>query len=391
MAFGVYIHIPYCLQICAYCDFTKYRIGEIMPPAQYVELLKREIRSRSKDVPGPRELSTVYFGGGTPSLLEPSLILSILEELGKAGFRRRPDAEFTIEIDPGTVDRARLDSYLALGVNRFSVGAQSFNDRLLELVGRKHSGAQTVELLSILKSMGVNYSFDLLFALPTQTLEEVRLDVATALSFAPSHVSAYCLTVPESHPMSRGRAPEEEQVAMFDVIESTLATGGLDRYEISNFAKPGFESKHNRLYWTDHAYLGLGTSAHSYFPSSLAKDPREKWGRRFWNAPSLALYEKQLDEGVPETQIERLELHQALTDFCHTSLRLKFGLSENALRLKFGEQVAKSVLKRLEGLIERGLIAKPAQDRFSLSREGRLVANVVFEELTFLSGEFSLG
>jgi oxygen-independent coproporphyrinogen-3 oxidase len=304
----------------------------------------------------------------------------------------------TLEIDPATCDQARLEGYLALGANRFSVGAQTFNERLLKVAGRKHSSHDTVELLQLLKRNKVNYSFDLLFGLPTQTLEELRADVATALAFDPSHLSAYCLTVPEAHPMSKSRAPDEEQVDMFNVIESELAKAGVLRYEISNFAKPGFESKHNLLYWTDQPYWGLGTSAHSYFPPRFSKnvDAVGDSGLRFWNAPSLPAYEKEVRRArsqewsfvrdIPEAHREILERHQALTDFCHTSLRLKRGLEENALRLRFGASVA-SIVTSILGDLSKGTWIQTTQNGWAMTAEGRVMANAVFEKLTFLADD----
>lgn len=384
MAFGIYVHIPYCLQICSYCDFTKYELGKSLAPELYVELLKKEIRTRSVDVP-KNTVDTIYFGGGTPSLLEPGLILTILEELAKAGFVRSPDAEITIEIDPATCDQSKLDSYLEMGINRFSVGAQSFNDRLLKLTGRKHSSSDTVEILSMLKRNKVNYSFDLLFALPTQSLSELKADVATALAFDPSHLSAYYLTVPEGHRLSVGRAPEEDQVEMFHLIESVLNEAGIARYEISNFARPGFESRHNLLYWTDQPYWGIGLSSHSYLPNS------GPWGTRFWNARAMKKYEQQVASSprfseLPEDQVEALKKNQALTDYCHTSLRLLNGLDENALRLKFGSATADVVCKRLFEL-EKAKLIRSTNHGWALDEKGLLIANSVFETLTFLSDE----
>ena len=411
MTLGVYIHIPYCKQICPYCDFTKYEMGKIMPPENYVSLLAEEIRLKGPQMLAgatERTLSTIYFGGGTPSLLEPRLILSIIEELANAGFKTSRESrgpaphegptEFTVEIDPGTADQAKLDSYLEMGVNRFSVGAQTFNDRLLKVAGRKHSAQDTVNLLTLLKSAKVNYSFDLLFALPTQTLEELRADLATALAFEPSHLSAYCLTVPESHPMAKNRAPEDEQTEMFDLVESVLAQRGIARYEISNFAKPGFESKHNLRYWTDLPYWGLGTSSHSYLPLGYAPDvdARSPWGTRFWNGTTIKSYEKEITESkgkswnlldqTPEPQLEILEKHQALTDFSHTSLRLLRGLDANALRLKFGEATAQLVTGRLNEMESTGLVEK-IEHGWTMTSRGRLIANTVFEKLTFLRDE----
>lgn len=403
MAFGIYVHIPHCLQICPYCDFTKYESGKIMPPERYVELLGDELLLRAGDVP-KNEVSTIYFGGGTPSLFDPPLILTVLDLLAKAGFRKAKDAEITLEINPATIDQGKLEAYGALGVNRFSVGAQTFNDRLLKVAGRKHSSRDTIETLSLLKRNRVNYSFDLLFALPTQSLEEVRADVATALAFDPTHLSAYCLTVHDDHPMAVGRAPEEVQIEMFHVIESTLAKTGIMRYEISNFARPGGESRHNMLYWTDQPYWGIGVSAHSYFPPGFASDPHpslSRWGTRFWNPPALNLYEKQIrtslssaatgaryPHDLPERQREELKMNQALTDFCHTSLRLVRGLDENALRLKFGESVRSRVAFNMDALQRSGHVIK-TRVGWSLSERGRLAANMVFEKLTFLENEFA--
>lgn len=400
MKFGVYVHIPYCLQICPYCDFTRYPYDKIIPPEKYVELLALEIRARASDIPA-KELDTLYFGGGTPSLFEPRLILSIINELEKAGFRIKEGAEITIEIDPATVDQSRLDEYKRIGINRYSVGAQTFNSRLLKIAGRKHTAEDTVELLTLLKKNRVNYSFDLLFALPTQTLEELRADVITALSFEPSHLSAYCLTVPEGHSMSVGRASDEEQVLMFDLIESELRKHGIFRYEISNFARAGSESQHNMLYWTDQAYWGLGTGAHSYFPPrfSVSVDAVTPWGIRFWNTRALRTYEREMRaweqtakwrfvENLPENQREFLEKHQALTDFCHTSLRVVRGLDMNALRLKFGASIESLVTRLLQELEAEQLVDR-TQIGWSLTAKGRVLANVVFGKLTFLKEDLT--
>jgi len=391
MAFGVYIHIPYCLQICRYCDFTKYRIDKIMSPARYADILRREIRGRARDVPF-KEIDTVYFGGGTPSLFEPSLILSVLDELANAGFRIRHGAEMTIEIDPTTVDEAKLEAYLKMGLNRFSVGAQTFHAHLLRLAGRKHAPADTVEMLKMLRKNSLNYSFDLLFGLPTQTLEQARADVLQALDFDPPHVSAYNLTVPESHPMARGRAPDEEQVGMIQLIDEELSRAGVLRYEISNFARPGFESRHNLLYWTDQAYWGLGVAAHSYFPQV------GRCGMRFWNSPSLNLYENEINGFVPPAngfcfgrdlpagQREGLAVHQALTDFCHISLRLESGMKANALRLKFGNGIAAKIQPVIDQLLTDGLLRTTAEG-WTLTAKGREISNLVYEKLTFLAGD----
>ena len=398
MAFGIYVHIPYCLQLCPYCDFTKYEWGKTLAPDNYVELVLKEIRSRASGLPSNLALDTMYFGGGTPSLLDPSHILAILRELANQGLRsslgRTP--EITIEIDPATCDQARLEAYLDMGINRFSIGAQTFNERLLKIAGRKHTKKETIELLDLMRRNDVNYSFDLLFALPTQTLAELREDLDQALQFDPSHLSAYCLTVPEGHKLSLGRAPEDEQVEMFDEIENRLAANGIARYEISNFAKPGRESQHNMLYWTDQPYWGIGLSSHSYLPASFTTSSEAPWGVRFWNTRAMKKYadELALDNGrpwsflnsLPSDQVESLKKNQALTDFLHTGLRPLVGFEANALRLKFGDPSADAVEQRLLELAADNLVRRDG-GRWKTTREGRLLANLVFEKLTFLEGE----
>ncbi len=386
MALAVYVHIPYCLQRCRYCDFATFEWSEILPPERYVPQVLDEIRRRRGFWP-QTEIRTLYFGGGTPSLIAPELIVAIKTELENSGFRFLPDAELTLEINPATLDEAKLNTYMEAGFNRFSVGAQTFNDRLLKVCGRKHEARDTHETLRLLGQYALNYSFDLLFALPSQSLAELDEDLAIVSEYAPPHLSAYCLTVPEGHPMSRGRAPEEEQVAMFDRIEARLRMVGLAKYEISNFARPGLESRHNSIYWSDESYWGLGLSSHSY---SREEGP---FGLRFWNPKNLAQYEKQSALGgesfqtlLPPDQWERLEMHEAMTDFGHMHLRTMSGLPEDAAQGKFPKPAVASLTARLKELQKRGWV-KLDNGRWRLSREGQLISNKVFEELTFLASD----
>ncbi|MBX3041693.1 MAG: radical SAM family heme chaperone HemW, partial [Bdellovibrionaceae bacterium] len=354
MSFGVYLHIPYCLQRCTYCDFATYERSKIMPSVQYVDLVLQEI-DRRKNFFGPRALDTLYFGGGTPSLLPHQEIVSLIKGLEKQGYPVKPDAEVTIEINPATIDHDKLSAYIDAGINRFSVGAQTFDDRLLKMVHREHNAKQTLETLDLLLRRNLNFSFDILFALPSQTLDGVKRDLDIAIERGSKHVSPYCLTVPTGHPLSKGRAPEEEQVEMFEAIREILMSKGFLPYEISNFALPGFESRHNLLYWTDEEYWGLGLSAHSY-----RKEPG--WGTRFWNKNAIGDYRSQisssadrhgypLERALDEDQYESLEAHQSLTDYCHTSLRLMRGLSLAGLQNKFPEKAAESAKNRLEKLV----------------------------------------
>jgi len=377
VALSIYIHIPYCLQRCRYCDFTTFQHSEILPAENYVRQVHAEIENR-QHLWNDRNVHTIYFGGGTPSLLSSELIISILDRLANAGFHWKRDSEITIEINPATMDEKKLDAYLKAGINRFSVGAQSFDDSLLMTCGRKHSAQDTRDTLRILKARNLNYSFDLLFALPNQSLSQLRADLEEVCQFQPPHLSAYCLTVPEGHPMSRGRAPEEEQVAMFELIENQLSGIGLEKYEISNFARPGFESRHNLVYWNDHNYWGLGVSAHSY------KQDAGAHGERFWNTKDIKKYgDQSILPEIPEDQRERLRQHEAMTDFCHMFLRTKAGFSWAAVRNKFSLAAATLIENEARKLISEGLL-EVDDGRVRLTSRGELISNQVFERLTFL-------
>jgi oxygen-independent coproporphyrinogen-3 oxidase len=389
MAFGVYVHIPYCIQRCTYCDFATYEQSKILPPDQYVQVLFQEIRQKHQYYT-PRKLDTLYFGGGTPSLIPAPLIVSIIKELEKFGYTTGPETEVTIEINPATVSEDKLKMYLDNGINRFSVGAQTFDNRLLKMVHREHNAKQTLETLDLLRRYNLNFSFDILFALPSQTLEGLQNDVHIAMEQGASHISPYCLTVPDTHPLAKGRPIEDDQVLMFEHIEQELTKRGFEQYEISNFALPGKESKHNLLYWTDEEYWGLGLSSHSY-------SRKTDWGTRYWNLSSIGEYTKQIqaDEGkefqaphthLPEGQFEVLEKNQALTDFCHTSLRLMRGLRVQELQSKFPEAVSSRVLGLLSDIQRKGWIAEK-NGSWSLTREGLVLSNRVFQDLTFLAGE----
>jgi oxygen-independent coproporphyrinogen-3 oxidase len=380
MALSVYVHIPYCLQRCRYCDFTTFEQSEILPPAKYLDQIRAEIRSRNS-LWDDREIKTLYFGGGTPSLVDPEFIVSVYRELSNAGFRFQDGHEGTIEINPATLNRDKLITYRRAGINRFSVGAQTFDNQLLDRCGRKHTAEDTRETLRLIRGQNLNYSFDLLFALPGQTLAGLRADLEEVASFDPPHLSAYCLTVPEGHVMSTGRPPEGEQVEMFDLIEKSLAAIGTLKYEISNFAKPGFESRHNMSYWNDSAYWGIGLSSHSY-------DPRG-FGSRFWNSKSLKAYAEQMHlADVPADQREILKPHESLTDFCHMHLRVLSGLSEDALRQKYGSQVWLQVRPRLERMLSFGWLDFTT-GHWRLTSAGQLISNKVFEELTFSAEELN--
>lgn len=383
--FGLYIHIPYCLQRCSYCDFATFVYDQIMPPERYVQFLIQELRQRRSLIPD-RPLTSIYFGGGTPSLLPPSLILSVLDEVGKLGARQGPATEITLEINPATLNTSQLEELIDGGVNRFSVGAQTFNDALLKGAGRKHSSNDTRRTLDLLRKKNVNYTFDLLFALPHQTVDHLKEDLKIIADFAPPHLSAYCLTVPQGHPMSYHRIDDDGQVEMFALIEESLSQQNLRRYEISNFAKPGFESQHNLLYWKDGEYVGLGLSAHSYVKSV------SPWGARFWNPSSIEGYEQHIAEFSPDSDsaplaphekkkfIEYLTAEQSRFDYSHTALRLEEGLVYKNLIDKFGTLDNSALIEKLDTLTQQELLQNNGSC-WRLTARGRLLSNTVFAEL----------
>jgi len=348
----------------------------------YLQLLETEIAARHSLVP-KQIASSVYFGGGTPSLMPVAAIEQILRSLRAVGFTIPDDAEITIEINPGTISRQRIEEYLACGINRFSVGVQTFFDNHLDAMGREHTAKQSLADIELLRSMKVNFSLDLLFGLPKQTEQEFQTDLKFFSDSGAQHISAYNLTVPKNHPMEKGRPTDQTQAHMFERIQESLAGSGIFRYELSNYSRPGFESRHNLLYWTDGDYWGIGVSAHSFL-----KSEEEPLGRRFWNSPSATLYEKQVHGPLPNQQIEILKRHEALTDFCHTQLRKIVGLDLTLLRAKFGLEAEQLVRNRAKDpRMAKYLFA--TKHGFAMTPLGFQLANQCFLQFTFLENELS--
>lgn len=386
MAFGIYVHIPYCIQRCTYCDFATYEQSSILPPSEYIEFLLKEIRVYAHLLRS-NIVNTIYFGGGTPSLIEPMLLKKVIDEIKNQGFVLDSDIEITIEINPATIHPEKIKAYVEMGVNRFSVGAQTFKDSHLKFIGREHDSNDTIETLKLLTDHKLNYSFDILFALPRQTMEELELDLTKVEEFNPNHVSPYCLTVAQSNPLAKNRMNDDGQSEMFERIRKKLLSLGYIQYEISNFAKPNFESRHNTIYWADQPYWGIGLSAHSYSQFST-------WGERFWNMSSIQKYIKWVDElslspqpnilgSRPSDTFEVLKKHQSLTDFCHTSMRMLKGLNIFQLQAKFGDGCLEQVEKSMQKLKSKGWVDFN-NNSWQLTENGIFISNQVFAELTFL-------
>lgn len=377
----LYVHLPFCLQKCKYCGFSTTAWKNQEQGRQYINLLKKELVSRGKSLKN-RSIQSIYFGGGTPSLLHPSLFKHFISYIQNY-FSIENFIEITMEVNPGTLSSQKINQYLEAGVNRFSIGVQTFSNPLLRLCGREHTSAETRETLKLMSLQKLNFSCDLLFALPRQSLKSVQTDLDEILSYSPQHLSAYCLTLPPHHLLQNRRPSDLCQIKMFQWIEEKMLKHHYIQYEISNFAKKGFESKHNKAYWTDQEFWGLGISSHSYLKSS-------PYGVRFWNPKNQALYQEQIQKTtedapfslLPEKQVEFLTYSQALSDYCHTSLRTSKGIQKYFLQKKFGAGSLKKIQNTLIDFEKRGLVIQsPAE--WKLNFQGRMLSNQVFSALIF--------
>lgn len=375
MKFGIYIHIPFCLQLCPYCDFSTISNDE-SEHEDYVNLILKEIKNRSHLIPY-KDINTIYFGGGTPSLLSPRLISQILKQLAAYDFNILPDCEITLEINPGTVNQNKLNELLSIGVNRFSLGSQTFNDELLNTIGRKHNVKETLDCLELFAINNLNFSTDLLFALPNQSLEQLNIDINTLLQFKPKHISPYYLTLPQSHRLNHNRPSEELELEMFNLIEEKLSHFQYERYEISNYSLPNFKSMHNWNAWRGNSYWGIGMSSHSYLSN-------DHFGLRFWNPVAKTKWISQLDQiadsidkVLTPNQLENLSELESLSDFCHTSLRTHKGIIWSELNSKYSNNSIYLVKSALSQAREEALIDED-DEGFKLSKKGKLLSNRAF-------------
>ena len=327
-----------------------------------------------------RRIRSIFFGGGTPSTFQPSSIGLLLERTA-ALFNVDPHCEITLEANPGTVDVANFFGYRAAGVNRISVGVQSFNSRLLKFLGRAHSAEEAEKALTIVKDAAFdNFSLDLIYANPGQTLRDLEEDLDTALSFKSPHLSAYNLTIEEGTPFHHeyrcGKFKllhEEEEIAMAELIEQRLSDAGLERYEISNYARPGFYSRHNVNYWQSGDYLGIGAGAHSY--QSVYSDGI--YGQRWWNEKTPARYMKIIKEtGQAVTDAEQSNLTRAAGEYMFSGLRLTAGVSLKAFAARFGKSMLE-LYPAISSWVSEGLMEIQGE-HLRLSRRGLLVANSIF-------------
>ncbi len=367
---GIYVHIPFCQKKCFYCDF--YSLENHSQRGAFIDAIIKEIRLFSESH-ARYEADTIFFGGGTPSLLTPAELERILKPLHDA-FDVGSDAEFTMECNPGTIDTTFLSDYLALGANRLSFGVQSFFEDELRFLERIHTGAEAVKAVELARALGYeNVNVDLIYALPGQTHERLLANLHRSVSLGTDHISAYSLIVEPGTPLfaavSKGEiapAPESIEASMYDAVMEFMEAHGYSHYEISNYAKPGFECRHNLKYWNAEEYAGFGPSAHSYIA-----------GQRWWNVSSLAGYITELESGsTPVSAKETLTRTQMLDEFVLLHLRQGI-LDMGGLRERFGIALNSEFIY---DMIESGY-CEISGGRLHLTRKGFRVSDGIAETL----------
>jgi oxygen-independent coproporphyrinogen-3 oxidase len=364
---SLYVHIPWCIRKCPYCDFNSHEAKGEAPERRYVEALVADLESVLPRVWG-RRVGTVFFGGGTPSLFAPESIDAILAA-ARARVPLAVDAEVTLEANPGTFEAQKFAEFRAAGVNRLSVGIQSFDDRFLKALGRVHDGAQARRAVEIALATFDNVNLDLMYALPGQRLEEARADIAAAIAFAPQHVSAYHLTIEPNtyfaaHPPG---VPDNDAAAdMQEAIEADLAGAGYANYETSAFAQPGRQCRHNLNYWQFGDYIGIGAGAHGKisFPERIVREARLKQPKAWMDA---ALAGDAIQESA-EVKRDALAF-----EFMMNALRLHEGVPVEMFAERTGLGITAIAAPRAEaerlGLLERD------HARFRPTAKGRRFLN----------------
>lgn len=383
--FGIYIHIPFCSQKCFYCDFPSFAGKERMI-GPYLEALEQEmgqVRQRLWDrgeavfgSDGKLAPGTIYIGGGTPTVLETVALPDVFYLLQKH-IDVEHAGEITIEANPGTVDGEKLRLLHGFGINRLSLGVQSFDDGCLKAIGRIHSGQEAAEAVAEAQDAGfANISVDLMYGLPGQDMNMLRESVETALSLGVQHISIYGLQLEEGtvfdklHQQGKLVLPSDELTEeMYDYITAFLPEQGYYRYEISNFALPGYESRHNLSYWQDVPYLGFGSGAHSY------------WGDcRYQNSARIEVYMEEVFQGRAMCHVEEKVTEKAhIEEFCFLAMRTAAGISVRRFAAVFGRDVHELYGEQIRRLVEKGLLLED-RERLCLSPLGMKYGNQVFGE-----------
>lgn len=373
---GIYVHIPFCKRKCEYCDFISYS-GIEEKADSYIRSLIQDIINSSNKVKD-YEVDTIYFGGGTPSYIDSSLIVEVLNSI-RENYNVLEDVEITLEVNPGTVNEEKLLSYKQAGINRLSIGLQSTNNRLLELIGRIHNYNEFLETYKLARNVGFNnINVDLMLALPTQTLDEIIGSVREVISLKPEHISLYSLILEEGTPLyTRVNSGELEltdeklERHMYWRTKQLLEQAGYKHYEISNFAKKGFESKHNLNCWNQNEYLGFGIASHSYLEN-----------KRFSRITNIDEYIKNINENNFDKNIiieETQDRETKAKEYMMLGFRKLDGISISEFERKFEINPLFYFRFEISKLEEEDLIEVDLDD-IRLTPKGLNLANLVFEE-----------
>ena len=381
---GIYLHIPFCKSKCAYCNFFSLVTEKKMD--DYVSALKKEIINR-KSYLGDDVVKTIYFGGGTPSLLPIKYVDEILELLHE-NYNIISNPEVTLEINPDTIDKDKMMALKHLGVNRMSVGIQSFNDDDLRYLGRRHDSRHALQVLDDLSGVGFDrITLDLIYGMPTLTEEKWNHNLDIFFSTGISHLSAYALTVEPKTILGQKiekeelqEVSEEETIRHYNILVERTKENGFEHYEISNFAKEGCRSQHNSIYWQDVKYLGLGPSAHSYDGNS-----------RQWNVSNLTKYIQFVNADIDtdtdaDTDMGRyyereiLSKEDKFNEYVMTSLRTSWGCNVEKIERDYGKSYAHNFLKDIKKYLDSGIMLMK-DNNFILTDEGMLFADGIAADL----------
>ena len=372
---GMYIHIPFCRKACHYCNFhfsTSLGKAEAVVTSILKEISLRSSESRD-------EIQTIYFGGGTPSILEPETINKMLQAIN-AHYAVSNDAEITLEANPDDITAAKAKAWKQMGINRFSIGVQSFADQNLQWMNRAHDARQSIECIQTIREAGFeNFSIDLIYGTPGQTQHGWIKDLEKAIEMKIPHLSCYALTVEEGtalhHMIGSGKKEKisaDEQAERFEALVQLTSSAGYIHYEISNLALPGKESKHNSAYWEGKPYLGFGPSAHSFSGT-----------KRSWNIADNLKYIQSIEAGILPFEEETLREIDQLNEYIMTSLRSINGMQKETIKTRWGLDKLEVISIEIEQFISSGKIIA-TENAWLLSGEGRFFADGIASSLFFL-------
>ena len=374
---GIYIHIPFCKQRCRYCSFfSSTRNGE---KERYVDAVCQEIEMRS-DYLDNSTIETIYFGGGTPSTLSEKDFGKIFATI-ESRYKICKNAEITMEGNPDDLSEGYLAMLRNQPFNRISMGVQSFDDTILKTLGRRHDAARAIEAFESARKAGFdNISIDLMFALPGSNAQSWEKDLATAISLHPEHISAYNLTYEEGTPlysaMQQGTIvplDEDGNIEQFTMLIDRLTAAGYRHYEISNFAQPGRESRHNSSYWHNIPYLGCGAAAHSYNGTS-----------RRWNIADIPLYIKGIESGNGDYEEEILSESERYNDALLTRLRTSDGLPLKWMEENFSAKLNRYMLKNAQGHLDAGTLTTTDDGSIRLTKKGIFISDAIIRDLIYI-------